>query len=57
MTGKVYIVGAGPGAADLLTVRATSVLRAGDVILHDDLVPLEILELAAKEGEARVEDA
>ena len=45
MSAKVYIVGAGPGAADLLTVRAASVLRRGQVVLHDDLVPQEILEL------------
>src|SRR5437660_12762751 len=51
MTGKVSIVGAGPRAADLLTIRAASVLRAGDVILHDDLVPLEILELASRKAQ------
>src|SRR5689334_9562138 len=45
MTGKIYIVGAGPGAADLLTLRAASLLRAADVVLHDDLVPEEILAL------------
>lgn len=45
MRGKVYIVGAGPGAADLLTLRAASLLRAADVVLHDDLVPQEILDL------------
>jgi uroporphyrin-III C-methyltransferase len=45
MSAKVYIVGAGPGAADLLTVRAASVLRHAQVVLHDDLVPQEILEL------------
>ena len=45
MTGKVYIVGAGPGAADLLTLRAASVLRMGEVVLHDDLVSQEILDL------------
>jgi uroporphyrin-III C-methyltransferase len=47
MTGKVYIVGAGPGAADLLTLRAASLLRAADVVLHDDLVPEEILDLVS----------
>lgn len=45
MESKVYIVGAGPGAADLLTLRAASLLRAADVVLHDDLVPQEILDL------------
>ncbi len=45
MAGKVYIVGAGPGSADLLTLRAASRLRAAQVVLHDDLVPAEILEL------------
>ena len=42
---KVFIIGAGPGAADLLTLRAASLLRAADVVLHDDLVPAEILAL------------
>ncbi|HEV2989284.1 MAG TPA: uroporphyrinogen-III C-methyltransferase [Candidatus Angelobacter sp.] len=51
MTGKVSIVGAGPGAADLLTVRAASVLRRADVILHDDLVPREILDLASPQAQ------
>ncbi|HEY2113468.1 MAG TPA: uroporphyrinogen-III C-methyltransferase [Candidatus Angelobacter sp.] len=45
MAGKVYIVGAGPGAADLLTLRAAALLRAATIVLHDDLVPPEILEL------------
>jgi uroporphyrin-III C-methyltransferase len=44
MPGKVYIVGAGPGAADLLTVRAVSLLGRAEIVLHDDLVPQEVLD-------------
>ena len=43
--GRVAIVGAGPGAADLLTVRAAQALARAQVVLHDDLVPAEILAL------------
>jgi uroporphyrin-III C-methyltransferase len=46
MKGRVFFVGAGPGAVDLLTVRAVRVLERADVVLHDDLVPIEIVELA-----------
>lgn len=51
MEGKVYIVGAGPGVADLLTLRAASLLRAAEVVLHDDLVPQEVLELIGPSAE------
>lgn len=44
--GKVFIVGAGPGDPELLTLKAHSVLRRVDVILHDDLVPDAIVSLA-----------
>lgn len=44
--GIVHLVGAGPGAADLLTVRAVRVLAAAEVVLHDALVEPEVLALA-----------
>jgi len=44
MQGKVFLVGAGPGAADLLTVRAVRALARADVVLVDDLVDAAVLE-------------
>ncbi len=48
--GRVTLVGAGPGAADLLTLRALKALQTADVILFDDLVSNEVLELARREA-------
>ena len=46
--GTVYLVGAGPGAADLLTVRAVRLLAAADVVLHDALIGDDVLALAPR---------
>lgn len=48
--GRVVLVGAGPGDADLLTLKAVRALQAADVILFDDLVSPDILELARREA-------
>ena len=44
MAGKVYILGAGPGDPELLTLKAARILAMADVILHDELVNLAILQ-------------
>ncbi len=50
-SGKAWLVGAGPGDPDLLTVRAVQILQSADVILHDRLVSDEILALARRDAD------
>ncbi len=51
MTGKVYLVGAGPGDAGLLTLRGAELLRRADVVVYDSLVNRELLALAPESAE------
>jgi len=51
-TRKVFLVGAGPGDPELLTLKAIKVLRSADVVLHDDLVSAEVLALIPAQAQA-----
>ncbi len=48
--GQVTFIGAGPGDPELLTIKARRALHEADVVIHDRLVPTEILELARREA-------
>ncbi len=50
MTGKVYLVGAGPGDSKLITLRAVEILKKADVVLYDRLVSKKILSMASKKA-------
>ncbi|MBO6010052.1 MAG: uroporphyrin-III C-methyltransferase, partial [Ruminobacter sp.] len=43
MTGKVYLIGAGPGSSDLVTSRGLSLLKKADVVLYDYLISYHLL--------------
>ena len=49
--GWVYLVGAGPGDPELLTLKAARLIESAAVILHDDLVPQAVLDLASPAAE------
>ncbi len=49
--GTVYVVGAGPGHPDLLTLKAAALLKIADVIVYDRLIQPEVLDLAAPSAE------
>jgi uroporphyrin-III C-methyltransferase/precorrin-2 dehydrogenase/sirohydrochlorin ferrochelatase len=49
--GSVAIVGAGPGAADLITLRALRLLQSADVVIHDRLVGADVLGYARRDAE------
>lgn len=49
--GRIVLVGAGPGDPELLTMKAVRALQSADIIVHDDLVPPAILDVARRESE------
>ena len=49
-TGKVYIIGAGPGDAGLITLKAVEALFAADVVIYDNLVNEELLKFASTQA-------
>jgi uroporphyrin-III C-methyltransferase len=46
VSGKVFLVGAGPGSVDLLTLRAVRAIEDADVVLYDALIGTDILQMA-----------
>ena len=52
MTGKVYLVGAGPGDPKLITLRAVELIKKADVVLYDRLVSKKILNMISKRAKS-----
>jgi len=50
MTGKVYLVGAGPGDSKLITLRAVELLQCADIVLYDRLVSKKIISMISKKS-------
>ena len=50
MTGKVYLVGAGPGDSKLITMRAVELIQKADVVLYDRLVSKKIISMIPKKA-------
>jgi uroporphyrin-III C-methyltransferase len=53
MKGTVYLVGTGSGDPELLAARAVHILRTAEVVLHDDSVPVKILDLLPASTQVR----
>lgn len=49
--GVVWLIGAGPGSEDLLTLRAQRLLQEADVIVHDQLVPTVVVDMGRRDAE------
>ncbi|MDB5527791.1 MAG: cobA [Devosia sp.] len=49
--GVVWLIGAGPGSEDLLTLRAQRLLQEADVIVHDQLVPMAVVQMGRRDAE------
>src|SRR6516162_4328392 len=50
MRGKVFLVGAGPGDPELLTLKAARLLAAAEVVFYDSLVSQEVLRMVSREA-------
>jgi len=56
MKGKIYLMGAGPGDPDLLTLQAVRVLRSAEVVLHEEGIASRVLDLIPPSAQVRSVD-